>query len=86
MESKNGTTFRNGIVSTLLCARVYKGGDEITGQLPDRAFRWYRTSADSEDDARWNSSPHEGREIEITDADVWRKAVFGCEVEITNNR
>ncbi len=86
VESRNGTTFRNGIVSTLLCARVYKGGDEITGQLPDSAFRWYRTSADSAGDARWNSSPHEGREIEITGEDVWRKAVFGCEVEITNNR
>lgn len=86
VESKNGTTFRSGIVSTLLSARVYKGGKEITGQLPDSAFRWYRTSADSAGDARWNSFPHEGREIEITGEDVWRKAVFDCEVEITNNR
>lgn len=85
-ESKNGTTFRNGIVSTVLRARVYKGSEEITEQISDSGFRWYRTSADSAGDEQWNAMPHYGREIVITEEDVWRKAVFNCEVEITNNR
>lgn len=85
VESKNGTTFRNGIVSTVLRARVYKGGEEITGHIPDSGFRWYRTSADSAGDERWNATPHHGQEITITGEDVCRKAVFDCEVEITND-
>lgn len=86
IESRNGTTFRNGIISTVLRARVYRGGEEITEQLPESSFRWCRTSADPESDERWNAALHYGREIKISEEDVWRKAVFGCEVEITNNR
>ena len=40
----------------------------------------------SSSDRIWNAAPRYGREIEITGGDVWRKAVFDCEVEITNNR
>ena len=86
VESENGTTFRNGIVSTVLRARVYRGGEEITSLIPDGNFRWIRTSRDTESDRIWNAAPRYGREIEITGGDVWRKAVFDCEVEITNNR
>ena len=86
VESENGTTFRNGIVSTVLRARVYRGGEEITSLIPDGNFRWIRTSRDTENDRIWNAAPRYGREIEITGGDVWRKAVFDCEVEITNNR
>lgn len=83
IESENGTTFHNGTVSTVLRARVYKGGEEITAQIPDSSFRWYRNSADSAGDEQWNAAPHAGREIGITEKDVWNNAVFGCEVEIT---
>ena len=72
VESENGTTFRNGIVSTVLRARVYRGGEEITSLIPDGNFRWIR-----------NAAPRYGREIEITGGDVWRKAVFDCEVNIS---
>lgn len=85
VESKNGTVFHGGTVSTVLRARVYRGGEEITELIPDEKFHWRRTSADGESDGCWNATPRYGREIEITDVDVWRKAVFDCEVEITNN-
>ena len=84
VESENGTTFRNGIVSTTLRARVYRGGEEITEQIPDGNFHWMRVSSDSQADALWNSGQHEGRELEISGDDVWRKAVFDCEVIISN--
>ena len=83
VESENGTTFRNGIISTVLRARVYRGGEEITPLIPDGNFRWIRTSRDTESDRIWNAAPHSGREIEITGGDVWRKAVFDCEVNIS---
>jgi len=86
VESKNGTTFRNGVVSTVLRARVYKGGEEITAHIPDSGFHWYRTSVDRASDEQRNATPHYGQEITITGEDVWRKAVFDCEVGITNNR
>lgn len=85
IESDNGTTFHNGAVSTVLHARVYKGGEEITDQIPDSSFRWYRTSTDSAGDEQWNAAPHYGRELAITGEDVWHKAVFDCEVEIMND-
>ncbi len=83
VESKHGTTFRNGIISTTLSARVYRGGEEITDLIPEGNFSWKRTSRDVESDAVWNSAPHYGKEIEITEDDVWCKAVFDCEVEIS---
>lgn len=83
IESKNGTVFRNGIVATTLAARVYYGGEEITARIPDGNFRWTRTSGDTAEDAIWNSAPRYGRELEITGKDVWRRAVFDCEVELT---
>ena len=83
VESKNGTTFRNGIVSTTLVARVYRGGEEITHLIPDGNFLWRRTSLNAETDTIWNSANHYGRELEITEEDVWYKAVFDCEVEIS---
>lgn len=84
VESESGTTFRHGAVSTVLRARVYKGGEEITGQIPDSGFRWYRSSADRAGDERWNAAPHRGREIGITGEDLRERAVFVCEVEITD--
>ncbi len=83
IESENGTTFRKGMVSTILRARVYKGAEDITGRIPDNCFRWYRNSLDNANDALWNTK-HYGRQIVITEADVWDKAVFECKVEITN--
>lgn len=83
VESENGTTFRNGIVSTVLRARVYRGGEEITSLIPDGNFRWIRTSRDTESDRIWNAAPRYGREIEITGGDVWCKAFFDCEVNIS---
>lgn len=83
VESKNGTTFRNGNISTTLSARVYRGGEDITGLIPEENFSWRRTCRDAGGDAIWNSAPHHGKEIEITGDDVWYKAVFDCEVEIS---
>jgi hypothetical protein len=82
VESDNGTVFRNGVISTVLRARVYKGGTEITERIPESSFRWTRTSRDTESDTLWNAGRHEGKELPVTEDDVWYKAVFSCEVDI----
>lgn len=82
IESDAGTVFRNGVVQTVLRVHVYKGGEEITDRIGEDRFCWVRVSSDSASDALWNSAEHRGRVLQITEEDVWRKAVFNCEVEI----
>lgn len=80
VESDSGTVFRNHMVETILRARLYKAGTEITDRIPDEQFLWSRMSDDAESDALWNAEEHRGRTLRITGEDVWRKAVFNCEV------
>lgn len=80
VESDSGTVFRNHMVETTLRTRLYKAGTEITDQIPDEQFLWSRMSDDAESDALWNAEEHRGRTLRITGEDVWRKAVFNCEV------
>lgn len=51
VESEAGTVFRNGVVKTVLRARVFKGGEEITDRIAADCFRWLRTSSDPAGDA-----------------------------------
>ena len=83
VESEHGTVLRNGQGSTMLQARVYKGGTEVTERIPEERFRWSRSSRDAESDALWNVQEHRGRTLLVTDDDVWRQATFNCEVEIS---
>lgn len=83
VESDNGTVFRNGIISTTLKAHIYKNGIEITDEIPENNFHWTRISHDTSGDALWNSSDHQGRNLEINGDDVWSKAVFDCEITIS---
>ncbi|MGN0007774.1 MAG: hypothetical protein ACI35T_06725 [Alistipes sp.] len=80
VESDSGTVFRNHMVETTLRARLYKAGTEITDRIPDEHFLWNRISDDTDSDALWNAEEHRGRTLRITGEDVWRKAVFNCEV------
>lgn len=83
IASANGNVFRNGIISTTLSARVLKGGEDITHLIPDKNFSWTRAGNDTADDVLWNSASHTGKVLEITGEDVYRKAVFDCEVIIS---
>ena len=83
IASTGGNVFRNGIISTTLSARVLKGGEDITERIPGKNFLWIRVSDNAADDARWNAVTHTGKALEITGEDVYRKAVFNCEVTIS---
>lgn len=83
IASANGNIFHNGVISTTLSARVLKGGEDITHLIPDKNFSWTRAGNDTADDVLWNSISHTGKVLEITGEDVYRKAVFDCEVIIS---
>lgn len=83
VHSSAGSVFRQQNKSTVLSASVYKGGEDVTSRIPDKNFRWIRTSRNIEGDLIWNNAERTGREITITDEDVSYKAVFDCEVIIS---
>lgn len=81
--SDYGDIFMNGNIDTTLRAYAYWGGEMINDQLPENAFQWYRISNDRNADELWNF--HEGKdkkEVHIDETDVYKKAVFECEVTI----
>lgn len=83
IDSSNGYVFHNGIISTILKAQVFKGGKDVTDKIPDDNFKWIRNSGDIVSDDLWNSIGHLGKTLEISGEDVYRKAVFNCEVIIS---
>lgn len=79
--SRNGNTFKNGVVDTWLYAVVYKGEEDITDELDISRFRWERVSEDSESDTLWNQRYFGGtKEIRITTEDVYKRATFTCSI------
>lgn len=84
ISSTAGNQFVGGVISTVLKASVYKGFQDVTPTILPNAFSWFRSSDNPEGDAVWNSL-HEaiGSEVAIDNDDVYRKAVFSCEVNIS---
>lgn len=79
--SRNGNTFKNGVVDTWLYAVVYKGEEDITDELDISRFRWERVSEDSASDTLWNQRYFGGtKEIRITTEDVYKRATFTCSI------
>ncbi|PEF77632.1 phage tail protein [Bacillus toyonensis] len=80
IRSTNGTTFKNGQISTELEARVYHGATDVTNTI-DFMHKWTRKSADSLGDNTWNKA-HEnaGKKVTITNLDINIRATFACEI------
>lgn len=85
VTSTNGDKFRQGTVDTILIATVFRGDDDITDSVPSDAFRWYRSSRDLTSDEAWNTSSKglAKKQIELSPDDVSGRAVFSCEVDIS---
>lgn len=83
IASSQGSTFRNGVISTILSATLYKGGIDITDKIPEQNFRWTRISKRPDEDILWNEGAHIGKTLEISAKDVFCKAVFDCEITIS---
>ena len=86
IESTNGTVFRVGkSQNTLLKARLFKNGAEVTDVTPPGWFRWRRVSgiprAAPNDDATWNNLYVAGyKQVSINVDDVYARATFFCDI------
>lgn len=79
--STGGLVFKNGVISTTLIARVYRGKDDITDLIDANHFRWTRVSDDPAGDAVWNDANYGGtKQIVVTQDDVFARATFVCEI------
>lgn len=85
IESSNGYIFRNGQISTILSARIFRGDLEITNDINVVQFKWTRISDDPTGDQIWNDRYVGGtRTIILTDEDVFQRATFKCEIHSVN--
>lgn len=83
VDSSNGNQFLNGEMVTVLTATVFKGSTDITENVPYNAFNWMRLSDNAAGDQVWNEMHTAvGNQITVTGSDVYRRAVFSCEVNI----
>lgn len=81
--SSQGSTFKNGVISTELSAIIFKGSDDVTSLLSASCFSWKRTSLNTASDKIWNDKNAGGRKsVVITRDDVFQKATFSCALDI----
>lgn len=79
----HGDSFINGSTHTTLIAYVFRGAEDITDSIEPNLFVWKRVSMNPEGDTVWNEQHNgTGRYLSITKEDVFRRAMFTCEVTI----
>lgn len=86
IESTNGNVFRVGqSTQTILKARVFRNGEEVTDNIPFSWFRWRRVSmlprSAPNDDATWNSTYISGSKLILINVDdIYARASFFCDI------
>ena len=59
LEFSNGNLLANGVADTVITAKVYRKGEEVTDEYAATAFNWARTTGNESADASWNAA-HSG--------------------------
>lgn len=81
--SSGGDIFKNGVGSTVLTAKVFRAGADITANYVAGDFKWYRYDKDGVLDANFGGagiSYKTGLTLAVGDADVTVKGTFVVEV------
>lgn len=78
IDSSNGNIFKGNNINTILTCHVYYGTQEVTDRVTK--FNWIKINQDGEIDTTWSRMSTSA--ITISEADVWSKANFKCEVEV----
>lgn len=82
ISSSNGNIFKNGAITTVLTAKVYKGKEDITDTLDNTAFVWRKFDKNGMESTAWrNAHLGMGKSITITHEDVQEKATISCDIE-----
>ncbi|MFQ3543661.1 phage tail spike protein [Halobacillus rhizosphaerae] len=83
LSSSKGFTFKNGVIDTVVTARVYRGVEDVTSTIPNSGFIWTKKDRNGILDQSWNNAHlGVGNIISITSQDVSVKAIFECAVDI----
>lgn len=86
VESSRGTVFRPGEPGvTMLAARLFKNGAEVTDATPANWFRWRRSSfypqAPPNDDATWNQAYSVGfKQVQVPFNTPTSRATYFCDI------
>ncbi|MDA1976981.1 hypothetical protein PDL67_10545 [Bacillus cereus] len=89
VESSNGNIFKNGNISSQILCRLFQNGEEIDpkGASPTTGYKytytWTKFKMDGTQDVNFGGvgvSTKKGKWIDITDADIFQKAVFKVEI------
>lgn len=82
--SSGGDTFVNGNGSSILTARLFRGGAEIDATTPyTHTYKWYKYDKDSNLVTGWGGTTDykTGKTLTVSSSDVDVKATFKVEVE-----
>ena len=81
--SSGGDTFVNSQGSTVLTARLFRGGAEIDISGTQYTYKWYKYDKDANLITGWGGSVDykTGKNLSVGSSDVDVKATFRCEVE-----
>lgn len=81
LDSSNGLTFVDGIISSTLKCIVRQNGVEIDGDGTLLNYSWTKTDKNGVPDTAWNALPKTlAKEVAITGSDISKKATFTCTV------
>lgn len=87
VRASNGNVFKNGVVSTSLTATLWRGNKEIDKDGTEFSYVWKKINSDETPDEHWNQShSYSQKSIRITNADVFRRATFMCEIQYVGKR
>lgn len=87
VRASNGNVFKNGVVSTSLTATLWRGDKEIDKDGTEFSYVWKKINSDETSDENWNQDhSYSQKSIRITEADVFRRATFSCEVQYVGKR
>lgn len=87
VRASNGNIFKNGVVSTSLTATLWRGNKEIDKDGTEFSYVWKKVNSDETPDEHWNADhSYSQKSIRITEADVFRRATFSCEVQYVGKR
>ena len=80
--TSNGNTFKNGVIASTLTATLWRGNKEIDKDGTEFSYIWTKTNDDETPDEHWNRDhSYSQKSIRITQADLFRRATFSCEIE-----
>lgn len=87
VRASNGNVFKNGVVSTSLTATLWRGDKEIDKDGTEFSYVWKKINSDETPDEHWNQDhSYSQKSIRITEADVFRRATFTCEILYVGKR